>query len=151
MKKILNISLGVLLVITVLLLLYAVVAGINSTAAKPTDDPALMAAISANLIWGYILFALAIVAALGCAVYGMAKNPAGIKGTLLSLLLVIVVIGVAYFIAAGHTIQIPDLANNDFFGHNETVLTEASIIVTYVAMAAAFLTAIVTEIWRAFK
>ena len=145
MKKILNILLSVLLVITVLLLLYAVVAGFNSTAANPTDDPALMAAISANLIWGYILFAL------GCAVYGMAKNPAGIKGTLLSLLLIVVIVGVAYFIAAGHTVQIPDLANNDFFGHSETVLTEASIIVTYVAMAAAFLTAIGTEIWRAFK
>ena len=145
MKKILNILLGVLMVVTVILLIYAIVAGANGT------EAALNAAISANLIWGYILFALAIVAALGCAVYGMAKNPAGIKGTLLSLLLIVVIVGVAYFIAAGHTVQIPDLANNDFFGHSETVLTEASIIVTYVAMAAAFLTAIGTEIWRAFK
>ena len=145
MKKILNILLGVLMVVTVILLIYAIVAGANGT------EAALNAAISANLIWGYILFALAIVAALGCAVYGMAKNPAGIKGTILSLVLVVVIVGVAYFIAAGHTVQIPDLANNDFFGHSETVLTEASIIVTYVAMAAAFLTAIVTEIWRAFK
>lgn len=145
MKKILNILLGVLMVVTVILLIYAIVAGANGT------EAALNAAISANLIWGYILFALAIVAALGCAVYGMAKNPAGIKGTILSLVLVVVIVGVAYFIAAGHTVQIPDLTNNDFFGHSETVLTEASIIVTYVAMAAAFLTAIVTEIWRAFK
>lgn len=145
MKKILNILLGVLMVVTVILLIYAIIAGANGT------EAALNAAISANLIWGYILFALAIVAALGCAVYGMAKNPAGIKGTILSLVLVVVIIGVAYFIAAGHTVQIPDLANNDFFGHSETVLTEASIIVTYVAMAAAFLTAIGTEIWRAFK
>ena len=145
MKKILNILLGVLMVITVLLLIYAIVAGANGTEAT------LNAAISANLIWGYILFALAIVAALGCAVYGMAKNPAGIKGTILSLVLVVVIIGAAYFISASHTVQIPDLANNDFFGHSETVLTEASIIVTYVAMAAAFLTAIGTEIWRAFK
>lgn len=145
MKKILNILLGVLMVVTVILLIYAIVAGANGT------EAALNAAISANLIWGYILFALAIVAALGCAVYGMAKNPAGIKGTILSLVLVVVIVGVAYFIAAGHTVQIPDLANNDFFGHSETVLTEASIIVTYVAMAAAFLTAIGTEIWRAFK
>ena len=145
MKKILNILLGVLMVITVLLLIYAIVAGANGTEAT------LNAAISANLIWGYILFALAIVAALGCAVYGMAKNPAGIKGTILSLVLVVVIVGVAYFIAAGHTVQIPDLTNNDFFGHSETVLTEASIIVTYVAMAAACLTALGPEIWRAFK
>ena len=145
MKKILNILLGVLMVVTVILLIYAIVAGANGT------EAALNAAISANLIWGYILFALAIVAALGCAVYGMAKNPAGIKGTILSLVLVVVIIGAAYFISASHTVQIPDLANNDVFGHSETVLTETSIIVTYVAMAAAFLTAIGTEIWRAFK
>ena len=139
MKKIMNILLGVLMVITVVLLVYAIATGGSE------------AAISVNLIWCYVLIVAAIAAALFCAVFGMTQNPAGIKGTLLSLLLIVVIVGVAYFIAAGHTVQIPDLANNDFFGHSETVLTEASIIVTYVAMAAAFLTAIGTEIWRAFK
>ena len=139
MKKIFNILLGVLLVITIALMVYAIATGGSE------------AAISANLMWGYFLFAFAVASAIFCAIFGMIKNPAGIKGTLLSLLLIVVIVGVAYFIAAGHTVQIPDLANNDFFGHSETVLTEASIIVTYVAMAAAFLTAIGTEIWRAFK
>lgn len=139
MKKILNILLGVLMAITVVLLIYAIATGGSD------------AAISINLIWGYFLFAVAVFTAILCAVFGMIKNPAGVKGTILSLALVIIVVGVAYFYSASHTINIVDLQNNGYFGHPETVITETSIIVTYVAFVAAFLTAIVTEIWSAFK
>lgn len=139
MKKVMNILLGVLLVITAVLLVYAIATGGSETA------------ISVNLIWGYFLFVFAIAAALFCAIFGMIQNPKGIKGAILSLALVIVVVGVSYFYSASHTINIVDLQNNGFFGHPETVITEASIIVTYVAFAAAFITAVVTEIWGAFK
>lgn len=139
MKKILNILLGVLMAITAVLLVYAIATGGSD------------AAISVNLTWGYFLVVFAIAAAIFCAVFGMIQNPAGIKGTILSLALIIVIIGVAYFISAGHSIQIPDLANGGVFGAGETVLTETSILVTYVAMVAAFLTAVVTEIYGAFK
>ena len=108
MKKILNILLGVILLITVILTVYAMVAGGSNEA------------INLNLIWSYILIAVGIVAA-------------------------------AYLIARGHTIEIPDVANGGFFPHPETVITEASILVTYVALGAAVLTAIFTEIYKAFK
>ena len=85
------------------------------------------AAISLNLIWCYFLLALAVFTAIFCAVFGMIQNPAGIKGT------------------------IPDLANGGFFSQGETVLTDTSILVTYVALVAAFVTAIATEIYGAFK
>ena len=134
-----NILLGVLMVITIVLLVYAIATGGSE------------AAISANLMWGYFLFVAAIAAALFCAIFGMIKNPAGVKGAIISLALVIIVVGVSYFYAAGHTINIVDLQNNGVFGHSETVITEASIIVTYVAFVAAFVTAVVTEIWGAFK
>ena len=139
MKKILNILLGVLMAITAVLMVYAIATGGSD------------AAISVNLTWGYFLVVFAIAAAIFCAVFGMIQNPAGIKGTILSLALIIVIIGVAYFISAGHSIQIPNLANGGVFGAGETVLTETSILVTYVAMVAAFLTAVVTEIYGAFK
>ncbi|WP_106634440.1 hypothetical protein [Alistipes sp. Marseille-P5061] len=139
MKKAFSILLSVLMVITVALLVYAIATG-------GSED-----AISVNLIWGYALFVFALASALFCAIFGMIKNPAGIKGSILALALVIIVVGVAYFYSAGHTVNIVDLQNNGFFGHSETVITETSIIVTYVAFAAAFLTAVVTEIWRAFK
>ncbi len=139
MKKILNIMLGILMVITAVLLVYAIATGGSD------------AAISANLMWSYFLLVFGIAAAIFCAVFGMIQNPAGIKGTIMSLALIIVIVGAAYFISAGHSINIPDLANGGFFGAGETVLTETSILVTYVALVAAFLTAVVTEIYGAFK
>lgn len=125
--------------VTVVLLVYAIATGGSETA------------ISLNLIWGYVLFVLGIAAAIFCAVFGMVKNPAGIKGTLMSLVLVLVIIGASYFISAGHDVQIVDLQNNGFFGHSETVITETSILVTYEAFAAAFVVAIATEVWGMFK
>ena len=139
MKKILNIMLGILMVITAVLLVYAIATGGSD------------AAISANLMWSYFLLVFGIAAGIFCAVFGMIQNPAGIKGTILSLALIIVVVGVSYFIAAGHTVNIVDLQNNDFFPRSETVITETSVLVAYVAVVAAFLTAVVTEIWGAFK
>lgn len=109
------------------------------------------AAISLNLIWGYILLVGAVVAAVGGAIYSTLKSPAGAKMSILSVVLILVIVGVSYFISAGHTVQIIDLQNNGFFGHTETVITETSILVTYVAFAASIITALVTEIWAAFK
>ncbi|MDE7078211.1 MAG: hypothetical protein K2O55_06520 [Alistipes sp.] len=139
MKKILNILLGVLMAVTAVLLICAIATGGSE------------AAIGANLIWGYFLFVFAIAAAVFCAVFGMIKNPAGIKGTIISVALILVIVGASYLYSASHTVNIIDLQNNGVFGHGETVITETSILVTYVAFVAAFLTAIVTEIRGAFK
>ncbi len=145
MKKALNILLGVLMAITVALLAYAIV---SPHSENPADfDPS----INLNLIWGYFLIVFAIASAIFCAIFGTIKNPAGLKGSIISSALVLVVIGVAYFISAGHEVNIVDLQNNGFFGHSEAVITETSIIVTYVAFAAAFITAVVTEIWGSLK
>ena len=145
MKKALNILLGVLLLLTFVIVGYA------AFAEHPANPAEYDAAISTTLWWGYLLFAAAIASAILCAVVGMVKNPSGIKGTILSLVLIVVVVGVSYFIAAGHDVKIVDLQNNGFFGQGETVITETSVLVTYVAMAAAFVTAIVTEVWGALK
>ncbi|MCM1302317.1 MAG: hypothetical protein NC250_03115 [Alistipes senegalensis] len=145
MKKVLNIMLGVLLLISAALAIFAMASN------HPENPAEYDAAVSMNLWWGYLLFGAAIVAAIACAVWGMVKNPAGIKGTVLSLVLIVVIVGVSYFLSASHDVQIVDLQNNGFFSRGETVITETSVLVTYVAMAAAFVTAIATEIWGAFK
>ena len=72
--------LGILMAITVVLLVYAIATGGSD------------AAISLNLVWGYFLFVFAVAAALFCAIFGMIQNPAGIKGTILSLALIIIVL-----------------------------------------------------------
>ncbi len=145
MKKVLNILLGLMMVITAALLIYAAVSPHPEN--KAEFDPS----ISLNLMWGYALFVFALCCAIFCALFGMIKNPAGIKGTILSLALIIIVVGVAYFTAAGHDIQIPDVQNNTYFGVGETIITDTSILVTYVAGAAAFVVAVATEIWGIFK
>ncbi len=139
MKKVLNILLGVLMVVTVALLAYAIISGGSE------------AAVSLNLIWGYALLLAGVAAAIGGAIYNMVQSPAGAKSSLLSCVLILVVIAVAYFISAGHTVNIVDLQNNGFFSHTETVITETCVLVSYVAFAVAVLTALVTEIWAAFK
>ena len=59
MKKILNILLGVILLITVILTVYAMVAGGSNEA------------INLNLIWSYILIAVGIATALFTAVWAI--------------------------------------------------------------------------------
>ena len=110
MKKVLNILLGVLMVVTVALLAYAIISGGSE------------AAVSLNLIWGYALLLAGVAAAIGGAIYNMVQSPAGAKSSLLSCVLILVVIAVAYFISAGHTVNIVDLQNNGFFSHTELSL-----------------------------
>ena len=106
MKKALNVLLGVLMVVTVGLTAYAIAAGGSD------------AAISLNLIWGYCLMIGAVVAAVGGAIYSTLKSPAGAKMSILSVVLILAIVGVAYFISAGHTVQIVDLQNNGYFPQN---------------------------------
>ncbi len=141
MKKFCNILLIVLLAVTALLVVYAV-------ASSPEN---LNAAISLNLIWGYILFAAAALAAVGCAIWGLIKSPAGLKGTLLSLVLVVAVIVISYVVANGHDYQIVNLENGGFFERGDTVIADAGILVTYVAFVGAVLAALYSEISNALK
>ena len=139
MKKILNILLGVLMAITVVMMAYAIFTGGSE------------AAISANLVWAYVLMVLAICSVIFCAVYGMMKNPAGIKGTLLSLGLVVVVVLASYFVAAGRDILIPNFSDGGYFPHTATVIADCSILVAYIAMGAAIVVALYSEVAKLFK
>ena len=140
MKKTLNIILGILMAITAALLVWAV-----ATAGSE-------AAISANLIWFYILMVVAVLAVVYCAVKGMIKNPAGIKKAIASIAIIVVVVGIALGIALSHKgLAIPNSAGGFFDDPFELVVTESSIIVTYVAFVATVVAAIFSEIRNAIK
>ncbi len=141
MKKLCNILLIVLLAVTALLVVYAV-------ASSPEG---LNAAISLNLIWCYILFAAAILAAVGCAVWGMLKSPKGLKGALSAVVLVVAVIVVSYFVANGHDYQIINLSDGGFFERGVTVIADASLLVTYIAFVGALLATLYSEISNVLK
>jgi len=86
-----------------------------------------------------------------CAIFGMIQNPAGVKGTLLSFALIVVVVLVSYFIAASHDTVIPDFASGGVFPRTPTVIADCGIIVTYVAMIAAVVVALYSEVAKLFK
>lgn len=140
MKKILNILLVVLIAVTVALLVYAIATGGSETA------------ISLNLIWGYVLLVGAALSVVYCAVKGMVKNPAGIKKTLASVAIIVVVVGAAVAYALSNAgLAIRNSAGGVFDDPFELVVTESSIIVTYVAFVATVIAAVFSEIRNALK
>ena len=140
MKKILNILLVALIAVTVALLVYAIATGGSETA------------ISLNLIWGYVLLVGAALSVVYCAVKGMVKNPAGIKKTIASVAIIVVVVGAAVAYALSNAgLAIPNSAGGVFDDPFELVVTESSIIVTYVAFVATVIAAVFSEIRNAFK
>ena len=145
MEKILKYSLVALLAISVAMIFWAVF----TTPENPTIESAT--AVGAYLYWGYFLMGAAIVAALVGAGMDMLKKPEGIKGALISVVAIVAIIVVAYFVASGHDFQIVDLGNQGYFERGETVITDTCIIVFYVAMAGAVLSAIYSAVSDALK
>jgi hypothetical protein len=140
MKKFLNILLGLLFAITAVMVGWAVVSGGNEVA------------ISWNLVWGYALLVGAVLSVLISAIKGTITNPAGLKKTMLAIVLVVVVVGAALFIALGHDgIVIPNSAGGVFDDPFELVISEVGILVTYVVAAASILVTLYTEVRNLFK
>ena len=140
MKKFLNILLGLLFAITAIMVGWAVVSG------------GAEVAISWNLVWGYALLVGAVLSVLISAIKGTITNPAGLKKTMLAIVLVVVVVGAALFIALGHDgIVIPNSAGGVFDDPFELVISEVGILVTYVVAAASILVTLYTEVRNLFK
>lgn len=145
MEKLVKYLSPALIGVTLLLVFWA----IFSTPEVPTVDNA--SAVGANLYWGYALLGVAIAVAIFAAGWDLMKKPEGIKGSLLSLVAIIAIVVVSYFIATGHDYQIVDLNNQGYFERGDTVITDASIMVTYVAFAAAIIVAIYSAVSDALK
>ena len=136
----LNILLGLLFAVTAAMVGWAVVSGGNEVA------------ISWNLVWGYALLVGAVLGVLLSAIKGTITNPAGLKKTMLAIVLVVVVVGAALFIALGHDgIVIPNSAGGVFDDPFELVISEVGILVTYVVAAASILVTLYTEVRNLFK
>ena len=140
MKKKLNMVLVALFVITLAFVGWAVISGGSEVA------------ISWNLIWGYVLLVAAIVCVLYAAIKGTITNPAGLKNTLIAVVLVVVVVGAALGIALSHDgLVVPNSAGGVFDDPFELVISETGILVTYVVAAATLLVTIFAEVRNALK
>ena len=145
MEKILKYSLVALLGISVAMIFWAVF----TTPEDPTTETAT--AVGAYLYWGYFLMGAAIVAALVGAGMDLLKKPEGIKGALISVVAVVAIIVIAYVVANGHDFQIVDLGNQGYFERDATVISDACLIVFYVVMAGAVVSAIYSAVTDALK
>ena len=145
MEKIIKTLLVAMLAVSVGLVFWAVF----TTPDEPTVENAT--AVGVYLYWGYALMAAAVVAALFGAAMDMFKAPSGVKRTIFSFVAIVGLIVGAYVIANGHDYQIVDLGNQGFFERGETVISDASLIVFYVAMAGAILSAIYSAVSDALK
>ena len=145
MEKIFKYLLVALMAVSIGLVAWAVFA----TPEDPTVETAT--AVGANLYWGYALLALALLAAVFGACRDLLVKPEGIKGAIFSFVAIIAIVVIAYVVANGHDYQIVDLQNQGYFEHGDTVITEACILVFYVAMAGAVVAAIYSAVSDALK
>ncbi len=146
MKNLFKILLGVMLAITVGVIAYPIVVSFTGG-----TEEALNAAIGLNLYWGYALLAIVVLAALLGSIYGMFKASSGLLKTVLSFVGVAIIVVGSYLYAASHTIEIFNIENGSVFPAFDTIVTESSIIIAYVAMGGAVLAAIASELMGAFK
>ena len=146
MDKIFRTLLIAIMGISAVLILWAIFATPEGTMV-PAEAPV----IGYNMIWGYILLAVAIVCCLFSAIWSMVQNPKGMKVAGLSIAAIVVIVVVSAIIASRHDIQIPDVQNNSYFHRPPTVLTDASILITYVALGAAILAAIYSAVSDSLK
>ena len=127
---------------------------------------ALGKAIHWNLMWFYFLMVFAVAFIVISAFFNLFLNAGGLKKTLLSLVVVAVVVGVAYFLARsngwaeGHTLKDAagydlgigtDPATRTVFGTFEYMMADTSILVTYITFAGAALAAILSAVRGIFK
>ena len=145
MEKVFKYFLVALLGVSVALVAWA----LFTTPSDPTLENA--PAIGANLFWAYALIAGAILAAVLGAGMELLTKPEGLKGTIISLVAIVAIVVVSYVLAQGHSFEIVDLQNKGIFPRFDTVITDASIMVTYVAMAAAVIAAIYSAVSDALK
>lgn len=109
-------------------------------------------AISWNLIWGYVLLVVAVLSVICAAIKGTITNPAGLKNTLIAVVLVVVVVGAALGLALSHDgLTIPNSAGGVFDDPFELVISEVGILVTYVVAAASIVVTLYTEVRNLFK
>ena len=127
---------------------------------------ALATAVHWNLIWFYFMMVFAVCFIVFAALWDMMLNAGSLKKTIVSVLIVVGVIAIAYFIAAGNgwsegrTLKDAagydlgigtDLATRTVFGAFEYMIADTSMIVTYITFAGAALAAVFSAIRGIFK
>ena len=126
----------------------------------------LAVAINWNLMWFYFLMAFSIAFVIINWLMSMFQNKGSLVNTLVYLIVVGGIVGVAYWFAsgngwaegatlkdaAGHDLGIgTDPATRTVFGEFEYMIADTSILITYIAAAGAVLAAVYSAVISIFK
>lgn len=125
----------------------------------------LATAIHWNLMWFYFLMAFAITFVVGNWLMSMFQNKGSLVNTLVYIVVVGAIVGIAYWFASGnewdvntlkdasgHDLGIgTDPATRTVFGEFEYMVADTSILITYIAAAGAILAAIYSAVISIFK
>lgn len=127
---------------------------------------ALATAIHWNIMWFYFLMVFAVCFIIFAAAWNMMLNAGGLKKTLFAVVIVVAVVAISYFVAAGNGwsegVTLKDAAGYDLgigtdpatrtvFGTFEYMVADTSILVTYITFAGAALAAIFSAIRGIYK
>jgi Ca2+/Na+ antiporter len=85
------------------------------------------------LFYGYILFGIAVLAAIVMPLFNMLDNPKSFKKILINLLIVVVVVGVAYLLASGDPLQNTNITPEPTA--NTLKITDTGLILVYILFA----------------
>lgn len=141
-------------------------AAIAQAEADGENVAALAKAVSYNILWVYFLMVFAVAFIIFNWLLTSAQNRGNIKSTILYIVLVLAVVGVAYFVAESHgwaegtvlydATGLPlgignDVATRVVFGAFEYMISDVSILVTYIAFVGAALATIYSAVRGSFK
>lgn len=144
-KKILNIVTLAMLVITVVLLGLFAFGGEVPNQQYPTP-----VYTSAFLNWAYILFGVAIVAALIFPIIRLVTRPKEAIKTLIGLLIVIVLVVIAWALADGTPLKLVGYTGTDNVP-SMLIFTDTILYTMYFLFAGAILAILGTEIYRRIR
>jgi len=87
------------------------------------------------LYYTYALIGIAVIAALILPLINLLGNPKGLKKMLMSLILVVVFVGIAYLLSSGEPLQVK---TNIEASESVLRMTDAGLILVYIMSAVAF-------------
>ncbi|MCC8019817.1 MAG: hypothetical protein LIO85_08620 [Rikenellaceae bacterium] len=135
MTKILSILKYLLLAISVVALIVVAVNGEDG--------------VSFLLNWAYILFGIGVVVTVLLPLFNLAQNPRGALRSLIGLVVVVVVVGIAWAMAS--TEPVVNSAGGYFTNYGELKISDTGLITTYIAFGLAVIVVVLGEIRNSFK
>ncbi len=137
MKTALKVVLWSLIGITLALIGFTAIAGASE---NPAMEKLFDVAINLDLYWAYTLLVVAILGVIAAALVGTISNPTGLRKTLISIALVVVVVGTSVVLVL--TGDVPVITNSAGAVLDDVVglrISEIGIYVTYIVAAIAVL------------